>query len=129
MASEMFGLPNPTVKSSFIVVMSRGRGIRCFNNIYDIADYCLGGGVQFVVQKYIEHPLVIEGKKFDIRQWVLIQDYCPPKIWFYDDCYIRFCADDFSLENIYNRHIHLTNNSVQKYNKKGILDKSMWTMS
>lgn len=109
--------------------MSRGRGIRCFNNIYDIADYCLGGGVQFVAQKYIEHPLVIEGKKFDIRQWVLIQDYCPPKIWFYNDCYIRFCADDFSLDNIYNRHIHLTNNSVQKYNKKGILDKSMWTMN
>jgi hypothetical protein len=39
--------------------MSRGRGIRCFNNLYDIADYCLGRDVQFVVQKYIEHPLVI----------------------------------------------------------------------
>lgn len=42
-----------------IIVMSRGRGIRCFNNLYDIADYCLGRDVQFVVQKYIEHPLVI----------------------------------------------------------------------
>ena len=33
--------------------MSRGRGIRCYNNIYDITDYCLGGTGQFVVQKYI----------------------------------------------------------------------------
>lgn len=108
--------------------MSRGIGIRCYNNLYDITDYCCGGTGQFVVQKYIEHPLLIEEKKFDIRQWVLIQDFCPPKIWFYDDCYIRFCADDFSLENIYNKHIHLTNNSVQKYNKNGNIEKSMWSM-
>lgn len=42
---------------------------------------------------------------------------------------MRFCADDFSLDNIYNRFIHLTNNSVQKYNKKGDIDKSMWTQA
>ena len=59
---------------------------------------------------------------------MLIQDYNPPKIWFYDECYVRFCADDFSLDNIYNRFIHLTNNSVQKYHKKGNIDKSMWSM-
>lgn len=73
--------------------MSRGRGIRCYNNLYDIVTYCLGGTGQFVVQKYIENPLLIEGKKFDIRQWVLIQDYNPPKIWFYDESYVRFCTD------------------------------------
>ena len=43
----------PNCKYIFNLVMSRGRGIRCFNNIYDIADYCLGRDVQFVVQKYI----------------------------------------------------------------------------
>lgn len=40
-------------------VLSRGRGIRCFNNIYDIVDYCMGVPTQFVVQKYIENPLLI----------------------------------------------------------------------
>lgn len=124
----MSGLPSQTVKSLNILVMSRGRGIRCFNNLYDISDYCLGRDVQFVVQKYIEHPLLVEGRKFDIRQWVLIQDFNPPKIWFYDECYMRFCGDEFSLDNIYNRHIHLTNNSIQKFNKKLDISKSMWTM-
>ena len=88
----MYGSLNQIVNLYFILVMSRGRGIHCFNNLYDIADYCLGRDVQFVVQKYIEHPLVIEGRKFDIRQWVLIQDFNPPKIWFYNECYLRFCA-------------------------------------
>jgi tubulin monoglycylase TTLL3/8 len=59
--------------------------------------YCCGGTGTFVAQKYIENPLLIDSKKFDIRQWVMIQDYNPPKIWFYDECYIRFCADDYSL--------------------------------
>ena len=108
--------------------MSRGRGIRCFNNIYDIADYCLGQPTQFVVQKYIENPLLIEGRKFDIRQWVLIQDFNPPKIWFYDECYLRFSNDQYSLDNIYNRFAHLTNNSIQKYSKKHNAEKSMWDM-
>ncbi len=53
MDSEMCGLLNLTVRYVFILVMSRGRGIRCFNNIYDISDYCLGRDVQFVAQKYI----------------------------------------------------------------------------
>lgn len=52
-ACVMYGLPSQTVNFLNNLVMSRGRGIRCFNNIYDIADYCLGQPTQFVVQKYI----------------------------------------------------------------------------
>ena len=80
----MYGLLSPTVIFVIYIVLSRGRGIKCFNNIYDICDYCLGRDLQFVVQKYIERPLLVNGKKFDIRQWVFIQDFNPPKIWFYD---------------------------------------------
>ena len=84
MGSEMYGLQSRIVQIFIYLVLSRGRGIRCYNNLYDIATYCCGGTGQFVVQKYIENPLLIGAKKFDIRQWVYIQDYNPPKIWFYD---------------------------------------------
>jgi tubulin monoglycylase TTLL3/8 len=89
----IYGSPNLTVVIPFYLVLSRGRGIRCFNNLFDIVDYCFGKDIQYVVQKYIENPLIIHDRKFDIRQWVLIQDFNPPKIWFYDECYIRFCAE------------------------------------
>lgn len=73
--------------------------------------------------------MLIEGRKFDIRQWVLIQDYNPPKIFFYEECYLRFCMDDYSLENIQNRFIHLTNNQIQKFNKKKPIEESIWEMN
>lgn len=43
---------------------------------------------------------------------------------------MRFCMDDYSLDNIHNRFIHLTNNSIQKHNKakKDQIDESMWEM-
>jgi tubulin monoglycylase TTLL3/8 len=98
------------------------------NNLYDIANYCLGKDVQFVIQKYIENPLLVNGKKFDIRQWVLIEDYNPPVIWFYEECYLRFCADEYSLDNIHNKFMHLTNNSIQKHHKTAVIDDTMWDM-
>lgn len=81
-----------------------------------------------MIQKYIENPLLIGGRKFDIRQWVVVEDFAPPTIWFYEESYLRFCGDEYSLDNIQNRFIHLTNNSIQKHNKKAVIEESMWEM-
>lgn len=72
----------------------------------------------YVIQKYIENPLIIKNKKFDIRQWVLVQDLRPLKIWFFDECYVRFSAEEFELENFHNRYAHLTNNAIAKNSNK-----------
>lgn len=61
--------------------------------------------------------------------WVVIEDYCPPKIWFYEQYYLRFCLEDYNPEKLKNKYSHLTNNSIQKYNTKvgkADLDESMW---
>lgn len=58
-------------------------------------------GAISVIQKYIEDPLLLNGRKFDIRSFVLI---LPNKqVMFYDRSYVRTSSTAFSLENLDDR--------------------------
>nr|XP_021182876.2 tubulin glycylase 3A isoform X3 [Helicoverpa armigera] len=111
----------------------RGRGIQLMNNIKDIIGLINipAQKTRYVVQKYIENPLVIYNTKFDIRQWFLITNCQPLTIWVYKDSYLRFSSQIFSLSN-YHESVHLTNNAVQtKYKNvserdKALPDENMW---
>ncbi|KAJ0181648.1 hypothetical protein K1T71_002370 [Dendrolimus kikuchii] len=105
----------------------RGRGIQLMNNIKDIIGLINvpTQKTRYVVQKYIENPLVIYDTKFDIRQWFLITNCQPLTIWVYKDSYLRFSSQIFSLSN-YHESVHLTNNAVQtKYKNNGERDKAL----
>lgn len=108
--------------------LSRGRGIRCHSNLVEIQDHIQKEGT-WVVQKYIENPLCVLKKKFDIRQWVLVTCWNPLTVWFYERSYLRFGVEDFSIDNLKNRFIHLTNNSIQKNSEhfeNTEIEGSMW---
>ena len=63
------------------------------------------------MQKYIENPLIISSRKFDIRQWVLVTDWNPLTVWAYNECYIRLAAHEYDPTSN-SRAAHLTNNCV-----------------
>ena len=68
----------------------------------------------FVIQKYIERPLLIRDRKFDVRVWVLVNQEM--KVFFFKEGYIRTSSYPYSIstEAISQKNVHLTNNAVQK---------------
>lgn len=71
----------------------------------------------FIVQKYIEAPLLYRKRKFDIRIWTLISH--DAKFYCFKEAYVRTSSDEYDLsgEKLDQVYVHLTNNAVQKYSK------------
>jgi len=86
-----------------------------------------------VIQKYIENPLLLNNKKFDIRCYVLVCTMKPLFVLFHPG-YCRLCITDYSTglneKGQLDKLQHLTNNSVQKRHPEYTKHKeeSIWTM-
>ena len=91
------------------VASSRGRGIRLLTDVENIPK-------KILVSHYIHNPHLINGRKYDLRIYILITGYCPLKIYLYDDGLARFCSEEYNLnpEKMSDRYIHLTNYSINK---------------
>lgn len=78
-------------------------------------EVCKQQEFQFIAQKYIENPLIIKNRKFDLRVWVLVTDWNPLTIWLFKKPYVRLPAHDYDPMDIDNNFAHLANNSIAKY--------------
>eukprot|EP00746_Dinoflagellata_sp_MGD_P142823 gnl/MRDRNA2_/MRDRNA2_75738_c0_seq1.p1 gnl/MRDRNA2_/MRDRNA2_75738_c0~~gnl/MRDRNA2_/MRDRNA2_75738_c0_seq1.p1 ORF type:complete len:2073 (+),score=350.92 gnl/MRDRNA2_/MRDRNA2_75738_c0_seq1:285-6221(+) len=96
---------------------SKGSGIQCMNDLPEILHHCKTL-TNRIVQKYIERPLLLfSGRKFDIRQWVLVRSFDPLQVFMFSDCYLRLCNEPFDLGDLANRQRHISNWEVNKHGK------------
>ncbi|XP_058819904.1 tubulin glycylase 3A-like isoform X1 [Topomyia yanbarensis] len=105
----------------------RGRGIHLMNNIKQIITMVnppIVSKTRYVIQKYIERPLIIHNTKFDIRQWFMITSVQPLIIWFYKESYLRFSSQQYNLMN-YHESVHLTNHAIQKKYHNAVRDERL----
>jgi len=65
-----------------------------------------------LIQKYIENPLLYNGRKFDVRVWVLVTHKL--EVYVFKEGHLKTSSSKYDINNI-NKQIHLTNYSVQKY--------------
>ena len=96
---------------------NRGYKIQVLNNIVEISKILssVKKGRTYILQKYIEEPLLINKRKFDIRMYGMITSMngCL-KGYFYEEGYIRTSSKEYSLKNLSSKAIHLTNDAVQQ---------------
>lgn len=94
--------------------LNQGRGIEICHSLKEIKAILstkLPNSV-WVVQKYIERPLLFKGRKFDIRVWALAT--ARKELFFYKLGYLRTSSFDYST-GAKDNYIHLTNNCLQKW--------------
>ena len=79
---------------------NQGTGIKIFNDLQDISRF-IKSALQFsywVVQKYIERPLLYKGRKFDIRVWAFAHSSLD--FYFYNIGYLRTSSAEYSTEEM-----------------------------
>lgn len=120
---------------------AQGRGIFLIDSLKQVADWKPEGGTTrasvptsqtaaqknceeterkepetYVVQRYVQNPLLIGGKKFDLRLYVLVPSFNPLVAYLYRSGFARFSGSRFSMKSadLWDMGIHLTNVAVQK---------------
>ncbi|CBJ26684.1 predicted tubulin-tyrosin ligase [Ectocarpus siliculosus] len=71
----------------------------------------------YLISRYIENPLLVGGRKFDLRIYVLVTCYRPLRVYLFVHGFARFCTPKYTsdVQELDNPFIHLTNVAVQKH--------------
>ena len=106
----------------FIAKPSRGRGGEGITLVKKFSDLPKGAfHNEYLVQRYIDNPLLVDKKKFDLRLYVLIKGVDPVESYLCDEGIARFCTHNYKKPdhlNIKDVFMHITNYSLNKNSAK-----------
>ena len=95
------------------VASSKCRGVRLLLDTSTVPE-------KGIITHYISQPHLINKKKYDLRIYLLVTGFTPLKIYIYDNGFVRFCPEDYTLDpdKFVNKYIHFTNYSINRINKE-----------
>ncbi|EOD08105.1 tubulin tyrosine ligase, partial [Emiliania huxleyi CCMP1516] len=103
---------------------AQGKGIFLFNKLSQINEWRKDHRWKpdeaqtetYVVQRYIENPLLVGGKKFDLRIYALVTSFNPLVCYLYCSGFARFTGFRYSssAKKLGESYMHLTNVAIQK---------------
>ena len=94
--------------------MYQGRGIFLVRRFEDID---LKQGEQYVAQRYLHKPYLIDNLKFDLRIYALVYGVDPLRVYVYQEGLARFATEEYvgpTNGNLDNMFMHLTNYAINK---------------
>ena len=70
-----------------------------------------------IIQRYIADPYLLDGRKFDLRMYVVVTSMNPLRVHLAKHGLVRLCAAKYSTADLKNRYGHLTNYSINRHHK------------
>ena len=118
----------------WILKLSTGKraiGIKIITSSRDIPD----DNLDYIAQRYISNPLLIGGRKFHLRLYLVITNLNPLRALLHKEGLVLFASRNYSSDpsSLENLGIHLTNAAVADRTKRQSVSNSMllselWTL-
>ena len=77
---------------------------------------------EYIITRYISNINLINGRKYDLRLYVLISSLNPLRIYLYNEGLVRIAIEKFELglNSVKNKYMHITNTGLNIKNEKFI---------
>ncbi len=92
---------------------SRGRGIRLLASPEEAPT-----GDDWLIQRYIANPHLIDGRKYVLRLYVLIRGLEPLRVYRYQQGFAKLASHRYTLDDLSDPYVHQTNPDINATNKK-----------
>lgn len=119
--------------------LSKGIGIRVLNRFDglrrqfqhgDLTDPVVDPGIEYIAQLYITNPLLLDGKKSELRIYWMIASLEPLRVLMFDEGTVRMTTEKFDLDDLDNPLVHITNTYQQKkFSGNPSEDDLKWTFA
>ncbi len=116
---EFFSKPRDGIWLAKPGSASRGVGIKLFRPAADTTGLRFNAE-DYIFQKYVENPFLLNGLKSSIRCYWLIAGLDPLMVYLYPEGTVKLCTDKYTTDNLDQLSCHLTNTfqnkSAENYN-------------